>query len=186
MVTNEGIIRVFGATVLNPIAALGGALFVQPNTTMVAPFLPRIAQEGLIVVFVLLLFTGMVSWCNKTASRMALNNYFSSKSVKQESDLGLVLITGGAGGIGGELAQVLLARGLDVVVVDVLPLQFTGRTHHRPKALPTAANDEQHHAVADCHTTDATSQISKPSRRSSTRSTQTLASRASCLPMQAL
>lgn len=39
-----------------------------------------------------------------------------------------MLITGGAGGIGGKVVQLLAERGIKVVVLDVIPMTFETRT----------------------------------------------------------
>lgn len=39
----------------------------------------------------------------------------------------IVLITGGAGGIGGSVVRLLAERGIKVVVLDVIPMTFEAR-----------------------------------------------------------
>src|SRR5690349_17436978 len=54
-----------------------------------------------------------------------LNNYFSDKVLnnwvedKYDWDKEIVLITGGAGGIGGHVVKLLAERGIKVVVLDI-------------------------------------------------------------------
>ena len=42
-------------------------------------------------------------------------------------DKEIVLITGGAGGIGGQVVKLLAERGTRVVVLDVIPMTFEAR-----------------------------------------------------------
>lgn len=59
-----------------------------------------------------------------------LNNYFSDKVlnnwVKDTYNWSreVVVITGGAGGIGGQVVQLLAERGITVVVLDIQPLSY--------------------------------------------------------------
>lgn len=46
----------------------------------------------------------------------------------------VVLITGGAGGIGGNVVKLLAERGIKVVVLDVIPMTF--KTRKYKKSLP--------------------------------------------------
>jgi nucleoside-diphosphate-sugar epimerase len=49
------------------------------------------------------------------------------KSDKYDWDKEIVLITGGAGGIGGHVVRLLAERGIKVVVLDVIPMSFETR-----------------------------------------------------------
>lgn len=40
-----------------------------------------------------------------------------------------MVITGGAGGIGGGVVKLLAERGIKVVVLDVIPMTFKARKH---------------------------------------------------------
>jgi len=64
-----------------------------------------------------------------------LNNWFSDKVMnnwttdKYNWSKEIVLITGGAGGIGGHIVQLLSERGITVVVLDIQPLAFTAASN---------------------------------------------------------
>ena len=55
-----------------------------------------------------------------------LNNWTTDK---YEWDKEIVLITGGAGGIGGGIVRLLAEKGIKVVVLDVIPMTFETRAH---------------------------------------------------------
>jgi phosphoglycerate dehydrogenase-like enzyme len=72
-----------------------------------------------------LLAAGVILRINRSLSRRALNNGVGAKF---DWDKEIVLVTGGAGGIGAEAAQRFAARGSKVIVLDVLPLTYPKRT----------------------------------------------------------
>jgi NADPH:quinone reductase-like Zn-dependent oxidoreductase len=65
-----------------------------------------------------------VRWVSGYLDTGALNNW--SKDV-YDWDKEIVLITGGAGGIGGHIVRLLVERGIKVVVMDVIPMTFDTR-----------------------------------------------------------
>lgn len=54
----------------------------------------------------------------------SLNNWSKDS---YDWDKEIVLITGGAGGIGGHVVKLLAERGIKVVVMDVIPMTFDAR-----------------------------------------------------------
>lgn len=69
-----------------------------------------------------LLVLGLVKWVNSWLSKGVLNSWADDKYDWTKE---IVLITGGAGGIGGQVVQLLAERGIKVVVLDIQPLTFT-------------------------------------------------------------
>lgn len=68
-----------------------------------------------------LLCLGTLRLLNNYLSDKALNNWVEDKYSWSKE---IVLITGGAGGIGGHVVQLLAERGITVVVLDIQPLTF--------------------------------------------------------------
>lgn len=68
-----------------------------------------------------LCWLGIARVVNNYLSNQVLNNW-----VKDRYDWSreVVVITGGAGGIGGQVVQLLAERGITVVVLDIQPLTF--------------------------------------------------------------
>jgi 3-oxoacyl-ACP reductase-like protein len=62
------------------------------------------------------------SWINQYLSANALNHGTPADFNWDEE---IVLVTGGAGGIGGEIVQKMAERGTRVVVLDVMDLTYT-------------------------------------------------------------
>jgi len=58
-------------------------------------------------------------------------------------DKEIVLITGGAGGIGGQVVRLLSERGTKVVVLDVIPMTFEARKWRTGEEGQEEANWEQ-------------------------------------------
>ncbi|KAK3341605.1 hypothetical protein B0T25DRAFT_558737 [Lasiosphaeria hispida] len=63
-----------------------------------------------------------------------LSNYLSDRVInnwvddKYDWNKEIVLVTGGAGGIGGQVVQLLAERGIKVVVLDIQPLSYEAGT----------------------------------------------------------
>ena len=68
-----------------------------------------------------LFWIGLVRKISGYFSRQVLNNHVSDKYDWSKE---IVLITGGAGGIGGHVVQLLAERGITVVVLDIQPLTY--------------------------------------------------------------
>lgn len=64
---------------------------------------------------------GVIRWTNGFFSQKVLDNWTSDV---YQWDKEIVLITGGAGGIGGDVVKMLEERGVKVVVLDVIPMSF--------------------------------------------------------------
>lgn len=69
-----------------------------------------------------LLYLGLARWASSWLSEKTRNNW-----VKDEYDWKreIVLVTGGAGGIGGRVVKLFEEMGVKVVVLDVQPMSFT-------------------------------------------------------------
>lgn len=68
---------------------------------------------------------GLLRLASKYADVGMLNNW---KKDNYDWNKEIVLITGGAGGIGGHVVKLLAERGTKVVVLDVIPMTFETRT----------------------------------------------------------
>lgn len=78
-----------------------------------------------------LLVFGLLRWANNYFSRNVLNNWVDDK---YDWSREVVVITGGAGGIGGEVVKLLAERGIKVAVLDIQPLTYpAGKPHHLTK-----------------------------------------------------
>lgn len=86
--------------------------YTAPDTPQLTPLLTPIA---------LWILAGVVLRFNAWLTRRALNNGVSDT---YDWDREIVVVTGGAGGIGGEIVQRLATKGTKVAVLDVLPLSY--------------------------------------------------------------
>jgi len=68
-----------------------------------------------------LLVFSLIRCINRYFSRGVLNNWVDDKYDWSKE---IVVITGGAGGIGGQVVQLLAERGIKVVVLDIQPLTY--------------------------------------------------------------
>ncbi|KAL2139992.1 hypothetical protein VTI28DRAFT_4422 [Corynascus sepedonium] len=68
-----------------------------------------------------LLVFGVIRWINNYFSRKILNNWVDDK---YDWSREIVVVTGGAGGIGGQIVQLLAEKRIKVVVLDIQPLTY--------------------------------------------------------------
>ncbi|KAG8674539.1 hypothetical protein FPOAC2_00566 [Fusarium poae] len=69
-----------------------------------------------------LLYLGLVRWASSWLSEKTRNNWSDDK---YDWEREIVLVTGGAGGIGGRVVNLFAEMGVKVVVLDVQPMSFT-------------------------------------------------------------
>lgn len=106
-----------------------------------------------------------------------LNNYFSNgvlnNWVKDRYNWTreIVVITGGAGGIGGQVVQLLAEKGVTVVVLDIQPLtydagqfSFPSSNHHR-NSLMMREREKKKKQAQGYTTSNATSPLPRPYQR---------------------
>jgi hypothetical protein len=82
-----------------------------------------------------LLAFGIIRWINNYFSRGVLNNWVKDK---YDWSREIVVITGGAGGIGGHVVQLLAERGIKVAVLDIQPLTYPAGKHSNILPSPDA------------------------------------------------
>ena len=71
-----------------------------------------------------LFFLGLARWASNYLDAGVLDNWTADT---YDWNKEIVLITGGAGGIGGNVVKLLAERGIKVVVLDVIPMTFEAR-----------------------------------------------------------
>ncbi|KAH7163027.1 hypothetical protein B0J13DRAFT_27060 [Dactylonectria estremocensis] len=76
-----------------------------------------------------LLWLSIARWVNNWVSEKVCNNWVSDTYDWSKE---IVLVTGGAGGIGGQIVKLLEEHGVTVVVLDIQPMSFTvsSNVHH--------------------------------------------------------
>ena len=73
-----------------------------------------------------LFYFGLVRWASNYLDAGVLDNWTSDT---YDWNKEIVLITGGAGCIGGHVVQLFAERGIKVVVLDVIPMTFEARKY---------------------------------------------------------
>ncbi|KAK0624671.1 hypothetical protein B0T17DRAFT_590537 [Bombardia bombarda] len=97
-----------------------------------------------------LLVLGIIRVVNNWFSRNVLNNWVADNYDWSKE---IVLITGGAGGIGGQIVQLLAEKNITVVVLDIQPLTYDAGPYVKffhcditsPKSLSTVAASIRKH-----------------------------------------
>jgi all-trans-retinol dehydrogenase (NAD+) len=72
----------------------------------------------------LLFYFGLARWVNNYLSTGVLNNWTKDEYDWEKE---IVIVTGGAGGIGGNVVKLLAEKKITVVVLDVIPMTFETR-----------------------------------------------------------
>jgi len=93
-----------------------------------------------------LFYFGLVRWASNYFDTGVLDNWTNDQ---YDWNKEIVLITGGAGGIGGKVVQLLAEKGVKVVVLDVIPMTFetTSNVHYykcditSPSTLASVASE---------------------------------------------
>ena len=76
-----------------------------------------------------LFYFGVIRLVSGYFDQKVLDNWTSDE---YDWDKEIVLITGGAGGIGGQVVKLLSERGTKIVVLDVIPMTFEARAYPPP------------------------------------------------------
>lgn len=118
-----------------------------------------------------LLVFGLVRWVNNWFSRKVLNNWVDDKYDWSKE---IVVVTGGAGGIGGQIVQLLAERGIKVVVLDIQPLTYTAGKqqeqlpphpyHHKPPQLTDPQAPNVHYFKCDLTSPQTISTVAREIR----------------------
>lgn len=113
------IIKLLSNIALNPV--LTGALLLAARLTTRGENLSILHHTAFSRVRTLF-FLGIARWVNSWLSDKALNNWESDKYDWRNKEI--VVITGGAGGIGGQVVKFLAEKGVRVAVLDIIPMTF--------------------------------------------------------------
>lgn len=135
MFTLDTLVALISATVLNPISAVGLVAYLyfargetfelsvpRPNN----PYIPQLVTSPAIRKSLYFLGATLFLKWNSWTSRKALNNGVSDS---YNWDKEIIVVTGGAGGIGGEVVRQLTAKHTRIAVLDLLPLTYPKPTN---------------------------------------------------------
>lgn len=113
------VLRLIRQTILNPALLLPLVLLARfTRNGRNLSILHRKASSRLNKLFLIALVRGVSNWwSDKARNNWVDDDYDWSKEI--------VLITGGADGIGGRMVKLFAERGITVVVLDNRPLSFT-------------------------------------------------------------
>lgn len=118
----DAVFKILGRTAFNPVFMLPLVLLAR-YTEKGADL--RVLHPTAFSRVRLLFILGLLRYANRFLSDRALNNWTDDEFVWSRE---VVLITGGADGIGGHVVRLLAERGITVVVLDIQPLQYEART----------------------------------------------------------
>ena len=119
--TSDVIASLVRKTVLNP--ALTLPLVLVARYTKKGENL-SILHETAFKRLKMLLYLGLARWFSSYLSAGALDNWSpDTYNWKKE----IVIVTGGAGGIGGNVVKLLAEKNIKVVVLDIIPMTFEAR-----------------------------------------------------------
>ena len=127
---SDTVLKIIRNTALNPKLIL--PLLLLANYTKKGQDLAILHPTAYSRLKTLLAF-GLLRWINNYFSWGVLNNWVKDK---YDWSREIVVITGGAGGIGGHVVQLLAERGIKVAVLDIQPLTYPAGNHPKNNPFP--------------------------------------------------